>query len=184
MVFLLLGAGTETTAHLISGSVYELARKPKLRDWLAADWDRANLAIEEFLRYLSPVQFSKPRHVRKDVDLGGVTVKKGDRIMAMVAAANMDPAANACPERMDLERRPNRHLAFGTGIHFCLGHQLARIEGKCALQALFTRWPGLELAVPEADIKWLERPGLNAIAELPVSPGRQQQYAPIRKQAA
>lgn len=184
MVFLLLGAGTETTAHLISGSVYELARNPKLRDWLAADWDRGNLAIEEFLRYLSPVQFSKPRHVRKDVDLGGVTVKKGDRIMVMVAAADMDPAANACPERMDLERRPNRHLAFGTGIHFCLGHQLARIEGKCALQALFTRWSGLQLAVPEADIKWLERPGLNAIASLPVSPGRQQQHAQFRKQAA
>ncbi len=184
MVFLLLGAGTETTAHLISGSVYELARNPKLRDWLAADWGRGNLAIEEFLRYLSPVQFSKPRHVRKDVDLGGVTMKKGDRIMVMIAAADMDPAANACPERMDLERRPNRHLAFGTGIHFCLGHQLARIEGKCALQALFTRWPGLELAVLEADIKWLERPGLNAIASLPVTPGQQQQHAQVRKQAA
>jgi cytochrome P450 len=184
MVFLLLGAGTETTAHLISGSVYELTRNPKLRDWLAADWDRGNLAIEEFLRYLSPVQFTKPRHVRRDVDLGGVTVKKGDRIMVMVAAANMDPAANTCPERMDLERRPNRHLAFGTGIHFCLGHQLARIEGKCALKALFTRWPGLELAVPEADIKWLERPGLNAIASLPVSPGWQQLHAQFRKRAA
>ena len=184
MVFLLLGAGTETTAHLISGSVYELARKPELRDWLAADWDRANLAVEEFLRYLSPVQFSKPRQVRRDVDLGGITVKKGDRIMVMVAAANMDPAANACPERMDLERRPNRHLAFGTGIHFCLGHQLARIEGKCALRALVTRWPKLELAVPEAEIKWLERPGLNAIESLPVSPGRQQQHAHVRKQAA
>ena len=83
MVFLLLGAGTETTAHLISGSIYELARNPKLRDWLAADWDRANMAIEEFLRYLSPVQFSKPRQVRKDVDFGAVTVKKGDRIMVI-----------------------------------------------------------------------------------------------------
>jgi cytochrome P450 len=184
MVFLLLGAGTETTAHLISGSVYELARNPSLRDWLAADWDRANLAVEEFLRYLSPVQFSKPRQVRKDVDLGGVTVKKGDRIMVMVAAANMDPDANQCPERMDLERRPNRHLAFGTGIHFCLGHQLARIEGKAALQALFTRWPKLELAVPESEIKWTERPGLNAIASLPVSPGQMQQHAHVRKQAA
>ncbi len=184
MVFLLLGAGTETTAHLISGSLYELARNPDLRDWLAADWDRANLAVEEFLRYLSPVQFSKPRHVRKDVDLGGVTVKKGDRIMVMVAAANMDPAANACPERMDLERRPNRHLAFGTGIHFCLGHQLARIEGKAGLRALFTRWPKLELAVPHTEIKWTERPGLNAIASLPVSPGQMQQHAGVRKEAA
>lgn len=168
MVFLLLGAGSETTTHLISGSVYELVRNPKLRDWLAADWSRANLAIEEFLRFLSPVQFTKPRFARKNVDLDGVQVKKGDRIMAMLAAANLDPAANEHPERLDLARHPNRHLAFGTGIHFCLGHQLARIEAKCALEALFTRWPTLELAVPEAEIRWRERPGLRALASLPV----------------
>jgi len=168
MVFLLLGAGTETTTHLISGSVYELTRNPKLRDWLTEDFSRLNLAIEEFLRFISPVQFTKPRVARKDVDLGGVRVPKGDRIMVMVAAANMDPAANEHPERLDLTRSPNRHLAFGTGIHFCLGHQLARIEARCALKALFTRWPKLALAVPEQQIRWRERPGLRAIASLPV----------------
>jgi cytochrome P450 PksS len=168
MVFLLLAAGTETTTHLISGSVYELTRNPALRDWLEEDWTRANLAIEEFLRFISPVQFSKPRFVRKDVDLGGVQVKKGEKIMAMLAAANLDPDANQHPERLDLQRRPNRHVAFGTGIHFCLGHQLARIEAKCALQALFKRWPKLELAVPDSQIRWRERPGLRAIASLPV----------------
>jgi cytochrome P450 len=174
MVFLLLGAGTETTTHLISGSVYELIRNPQLRDWLAQDWSRANLAIEEFLRFLSPVQFTKPRVVRKDVDLAGVRLRKGEKIMAMLAAANMDPEANEHPDRLDLARRSNRHLAFGTGIHFCLGHQLARIEGKCALQALFRRWPQLALAVKETDIRWRERPGLRAIARLPVvaSPSR------------
>lgn len=170
MVFLLLGAGTETTTHLISGSAYELVRDPDLRDWLQEDWSRANLAVEEFLRFVSPVQFSKPRFVRKDVDLDGVTIRAGDRIMAMVAAANMDPSANASPERLDLERRPNRHLSFGTGIHFCLGHQLARIEGKCALEALLTRWPKLALAVPEDQITWRERPGIRALAHLPVVP--------------
>src|SRR5262245_19025336 len=167
-VFLLLFAGHETTTHLISGSVYELLKKPLLRDWLAEDWNRADLAVEEFLRFLSPVQFTKPRFVRRVVDLGGVTVKKGERIMAMLAAANMDPAANAHPERLDLKRRPNRHIAFGTGIHFCLGHQLARIEGKCALKALFGRWPKLTLAVPESEITWRKRAGLNAIDRLPV----------------
>ena len=169
MVFLLLGAGTETTTHLISGSIHELTRNPRLRDWLTEDWSRANLAVEEFLRFISPVQFSKPRFVGKDVDLGGVQVRKGDRIMVMVAAANMDPLANEHPERLDLQRAPNHHLAFGTGIHFCLGHQLARIEGKCALQALFRRWPKLELAVPDAQIRWRERPGLRALASLPVT---------------
>ena len=94
MVFLLLGAGTETTTHLISGSVYELLKDPARRDWLAADWSRAGLAIEEFLRFVSPVQFSKPRFVRQDVELDGVRLRKGDRIMAMIAAANLDPAAH------------------------------------------------------------------------------------------
>ena len=169
MVFLLLGAGSETTTHLISGSVYELITAPALRDWLEEDWSRANLAIEEFLRFVSPVQFTKPRFVRKDIELGGVRLKKGDKIMAMLAAANMDPDANPHPEKLDLARRPNRHLSFGTGIHFCLGHQLARIEGKCALEALFKRWPQLELAVPPASIRWRQRPGLRAIEKLPVA---------------
>jgi len=168
MVFLLLGAGSETTTHLISGSVYELLKNPTLRDWLAQDWSRAALAVEEFLRFVSPVQFSKPRFVRKDIELDGVRVKKGDRIMAMVAAANMDPQANEHPEHLDLQRRPNRHISFGTGIHFCLGHQLARIEGLCALQALFTRWPKLRLAVEPSQIRWRKRPGLRAIESLPV----------------
>jgi cytochrome P450 PksS len=171
MVFLLLSAGSETTTHLISGSVYELIAHPELRDWLEQDWSRTSIAIEEFLRFVSPVQFSKPRFIRKDLQLGGVQVRKGDKIMVMLAAANMDPAANEQPQRLDLERAPNRHLAFGTGIHFCLGHQLARIEGKCALQALFTRWPKLALAVPTEQIRWQERPGLRAIAKLPVTAG-------------
>jgi cytochrome P450 len=171
MVFLLLGAGSETTTHLISGSVYELLKNSALRDWLAEDWSRAGLAVEEFLRFVSPVQFSKPRFVRRDMELGGVRLKKGDRIMAMVAAANMDPQANEHPEQLDLQRRPNRHISFGTGIHFCLGHQLARIEGMCALQALFTRWPRLRLAVAPAQIRWRKRPGLRSIEKLPVVEG-------------
>jgi cytochrome P450 len=168
MVFLLLFAGHETTTHLISGSVYELLRNPALRDWLEDDWGRAGLAVEEFLRFISVVQFTKPRFVRKDTQLGGVALKKGDRIMPMLAAANFDPQANPHPETLDLARKPNRHLAFGTGIHFCLGHQLARIEGICALKALFGRWPKLTLAVDESQVQWRRRPGLKAIEHLPV----------------
>jgi cytochrome P450 len=168
MVFLLLFAGHETTTHLISGSVFELLRNPGLRDWIAEDWRRADPAVEEFLRFISPVQFSKPRIVRKAIELGGVHLKRGDKIMAMLAAANMDPAANRHPEQLDLDRRPNRHVAFGTGIHFCLGHQLARIEGRCALKALFERWPKLELAADPSAIRWRKQPGLRAIANLPV----------------
>jgi cytochrome P450 len=169
MVFLLLGAGSETTTHLISGSVFELLKRPDLRDWLEADWSRAPLAVEEFLRFVSPVQFSKPRYVRRDVELGGVLLKKNDRIMVMIAAANCDPEAHADPLKLDLERRPNRHISFGTGIHFCLGHQLARIEAICALKALFTRWPRLKLAVEPSAIRWRRRPGIRSIEKLPVA---------------
>jgi cytochrome P450 len=165
---LLLFAGHETTTHLISGSVFELLKNPDLRDWLEADWSRADLAVEEFLRFLTPVQFTKPRYVRRDIELGGIRLKKGERIMIMLAAANMDPQANPHPERLDLARKPNRHIAFGTGIHFCLGHQLARIEGRCALKSLFQRWPKLTLAVDESEITWRKRPGIRAIERLPV----------------
>jgi cytochrome P450 len=168
MVFLLLFAGHETTTHLISGSVFELLKNPDLRDWLEEDWSRTDLAVEEFLRFITPVQFTKPRFVRRDIELDGVRLRKGDRIMAMLSAANMDPAANPHPEQLDLQRKPNRHIAFGTGIHFCLGHQLARIEGRCALKSLFRRWPELALAVNPSDIKWRKRPGLRAIDRLPV----------------
>jgi cytochrome P450 len=168
MVFLLLAAGHETTTHLISGSVFELLRDRELRHWLMEDWKRADLAVEEFLRFISPVQFSKPRFVGNDTELCGVPLKQGDKIMAMLAAANYDPSANEHPDELRLQRRPNRHIAFGTGIHFCLGHQLARIEGRCALKALFTRWPKLELAVDPAQIRWRQQPGLRAIEKLPV----------------
>ncbi len=171
MLFLLLFAGHETTTHLISGSVYELLRNRGLRDWLEEDWSRANLAVEEFLRFVSPVQFTKPRFVRKDVQLGGVLLKKGEQIMPMLAAANFDPQANEHPEKLDLERRPNRHVAFGGGIHFCLGHQLARLEGKCALQALLQRWPKLDLAIEDSRICWRTRAGFRAIERLPVETG-------------
>jgi len=171
MIFLLLFAGHETTTHLISGSVHELLKNPGLRDWLEQDWSRLDLAVEEFLRFVTPVQFTKPRYIRRDVEFDGVTLRKGDKVMAMLAAANMDPLANAHPERLDLQRRPNRHIAFGTGIHFCLGHQLARLEARCALKSLFQRWPSLKLAVDEQDIRWRRRPGFNALERLPVEPG-------------
>jgi cytochrome P450 PksS len=168
MVFLLLFAGHETTTHLISGSVFKLLRNPGLREWLAEDWKRVDLAVEEFLRFVSPVQFTKPRFVRKNVELCGVRLRQGDKIIAMLAAANLDSAANDRPEKLDLKRRPNRHIAFGTGIHFCLGHQLARLEGRCALLALLKRWPNLGLAVEPSQIRWREQAGLRAIEKLEV----------------
>jgi cytochrome P450 len=180
MVFLLLFAGHETTTHLISGSVHELLKNQDLRDWLEEDWSRVDLAVEEFLRFITPVQFTKPRFVGKDVELGGVRLRKGEKIMPMLAAANMDPQANPHPERLDLQRKPNRHIAFGTGIHFCLGHQLARIEGRCALKSLFQRWPELILAVDESEVTWRNRPGLKAIDHLPVAVSLEKPHQVVR----
>ncbi|AWM00682.1 cytochrome P450 [Bradyrhizobium amphicarpaeae] len=182
MVLLLLAAGSETTTHLISGSAYELLRRPD--DWLEQDWSRIGLAVEEFLRFVSPVQFSKPRHVRRDVEVEGVRLKKGDRVMVMLAAANMDPAMHDHPESLDLERKPNRHISFGTGVHFCLGHQLARIEAACALEALFVRWPKLGLAVDPAEVRWRRRPGIRMIAKLPVSAEARGTSASSRREAS
>lgn len=170
MVFLLLSAGFETTTHLISGAVHELLLDPGRRDWLMEDWDRVGLAVEEFLRFVSPVQFTKPRFVVADVDLAGVRLRKGDRIMAMLAAANMDPAANPRSGTLDLARRPNHHLSFGAGVHYCLGFQLARLEAACALKALLRRWPQLKLAMPAEAVRWYPRPGLRAIQKLLVAP--------------
>jgi cytochrome P450 len=171
MLFLLLVAGSETTTHLISGATFELLKDPAQRARLTSDWSGLGLAIEEFLRFVAPVQFSKPRYVREDIVLEGVKLKKGDRVMAMIVAANLDPTANEHTDKLDLGRRPNRHLSFGTGIHFCLGHQLARIEAACGLQALFTRWPKLQLAAKPTDIHWRRRPGLRSIERLPVMAG-------------
>jgi cytochrome P450 PksS len=95
-------------------------------------------------------------------------LKRGEQVMAMLVAANLDPLANEHPERLDMERHPNRHLSFGTDIHFCLGHQLARLEAACALQALFTRWPNLQLAVAPSKLRWRKRPGLRSLQRLPV----------------
>src|ERR1700687_5920026 len=91
MVFLLLFAGHETTTHLISGSVFELLKNPDLRDWLREDSTRLDLAVEEFLRFITPVQFTKPRHVRRDIELDGVRPAKGDEIIVLLAVANMGP---------------------------------------------------------------------------------------------
>jgi cytochrome P450 len=105
------------------------------------------------------------------VELGGARLKKGEKIMPMLAAGNFDPQANEHPEKIDLKRRPNRHVAFGAGTHFCLGHQLARMEGKCALQALLTRWPKLAMATEDSRVRWRTRAGFRAIERLLVMKG-------------
>lgn len=171
MVFLLLIAGHETTTHLISGGVLALLSHPDQKEWLLEDWSRVDLAVEELLRFVTPVQLSKPRFAYRDVTIDGTTIKKGELVMPLLTAANYDEAIFEDPEKLNLSRKPNRHMAFGSGIHFCLGHLLARIEGRVAIKALFTQYPNLELGVDQADVEWRKRIGLNALASLPVRSG-------------
>jgi len=172
MVFLLLVAGHETTTHVISGGVFELLRNDEQLKTLLSDLERLPMAVEELLRHVSAVQFTKPRIAKRDVFVEGVKISKGDLVMAMIVAANGDPDVISNPAVLDLARKPNRHVSFGAGPHFCLGHQLARLEISCAVKALFEVYPDLALAVPEGEIKWRSRLGLRVIEELPVRAGR------------
>jgi pimeloyl-[acyl-carrier protein] synthase len=143
MCVLLLVAGHETTVNLIANGMLALLRDPGARAPLQADAALARSAVEELLRYDSPVQFTS-RHALEDLDVGGRRVRAGETVVAVLGAANRDPAQFPDPDRLDLARAPNRHLAFGGGIHFCLGAPLARMEAAVAIPAMLARLPGLE----------------------------------------
>ena len=158
---LLLVAGHETTVNLIGNGVLHLAGRGLLRQ--AAE--RPKQVVEEVLRYDPPVQFTH-RVALEDMELGGMPVPKSVPVMALIGAANRDPAVFPDPGRFDVNREPGRHFAFGLGIHFCLGASLARMEGEIALSALARAAPGLELADPAPPYK--QNVVLRGLAELPV----------------
>lgn len=163
-IFILLVAGHETTTHLISGGVHSLLTHPDQKQWLQEDWVRLDLAVEEIFRFNSSVSFTKPRYAQADHGIEGVLVKAGDLVLPMLIAANFDPEVFENPEVFDLSRKPNRHMAFGSGIHFCLGHQLARLEARIAFKTLFKAYPELSLSTPEP--VWRRRLGLRALEHL------------------
>lgn len=161
---LLLFAGHETTTNLLVSGVYHLVRNPDQLQRLRDDPSLAALAVEELLRYDNPAH-GLTRVALEDLEIGGVRIAKGDRVFAFVTAANRDPAVFSDPERLDVGRRPNRHLSFGAGIHFCLGAPLARLEAAIVLPLLLDRF---------ADIRVVEEPTwkpllvLRSIEALPV----------------
>ena len=168
MVFLLLFAGFETTTHLISDSIVALEQNPDQKAYLLADpASRMERAVEELARYTTPVQSTKPRYVARDCEFFGQTLQRGDIVMGQLAAANYDPAEFDEPDRLKLDRFPNPHIVFSSGIHFCLGMQLARVEAQSALARLYARYPNLALVSP-GDIQWIERYGLRGVKALPV----------------
>ncbi len=171
LLFLLFVAGHETTTHLISGAVLALLEHPAALAALRADWSLAPAAVEEALRFLSPVQMTKPRYARADTMFHGRALRRGDRLIAHLAAANMDPEAFPDPARFDIQRPKPRHVAFGGGPHLCLGVHLARAEARIGLERLFTRWPSMALAVERDALRWTKHPGIRGLRALPLRPG-------------
>jgi cytochrome P450 len=167
MILLLLIAGFETTTHLIGDCVVTLEQHPEQKAFLLADpASRMEHAVEELARYNSPVQSTKPRYVSRDTDFFGVKLHRGELIIALVAAANADPAQFEAPDELRLDRFPNPHLVFSSGIHFCLGMQLARVETQSAIGRLYARFPELQIP-PSEQIDWAGRMLIRGVTTLP-----------------
>lgn len=162
---LLFAAGHETTVNLLGNALIALYRNRDQLDLLRGDPARMENAVEEFLRYDSSVQLTA-RNALEDADVAGVPLPKGRTVIAMLGGANRDPAAFVDPERLDITRERIRPLSFGGGIHLCLGAQLARIEAREALAALFERLPGLELDDPVTP-DWKQTITLRGVTRLP-----------------
>lgn len=170
MVFILFAAGHETTTHFISSTVWTLLTEPGLRDQVAAMDETAQaVAIDEFMRYCGPVQFTKPRYPREDTDFLGVSLKRGKPVCAALAAGNLDPAAFDDPLSLNLARRPNRHLSWGWGPHLCLGLHLAKAECEIAVRQLLTRWPGVGIDGDPMALPWSRRQGVRGLVSLPLT---------------
>ena len=169
MVFVLFAAGHETTTHLISTSVYTLLTHPGAAEtYRSLDAQGRGIAVDELMRFCAPVQMTKPRFVRHDMEFHGKSLKRGERLMALLAAGNRDSRVFDSPDELDLTRRPNRHIGWGGGPHICLGLHLARVEAQAALDALFDRFPDLALADPDAAPRWGKRPGIRGLKQLKV----------------
>lgn len=169
MVALLLVTGHETTVNLIGNGALALLQNPAQLAWLWENEKGWGTAVEELLRYDGPVETSTTRWVRADFTFKGHLLRRGDVVRVCLASANRDATHFAHPDDLDLTRADNKHLAFGHGIHYCLGAPLARLEGQIGLQTLFARFPHLRLAVSPAELVW--RPGVlfRGLYSLPVS---------------
>jgi cytochrome P450 len=170
MVGALLSGGHETTASMIALGTTALLAHPDQLARVRADaaaWPRA---VEELLRYFTPLaEFSGFRAARDDVEVGGRTIRKGDGIIAHGGAANRDARAFDRPDELDLGRRAHHHVAFGYGVHQCLGQNLARLELEVTYATLFDRLPGLRLAVPVEDLEFKDHLAIYGLHRLPVT---------------
>jgi cytochrome P450 PksS len=171
MAILLLLAGYETTVHLLGSASLALLQRPDQRARFMSEPGLTNLAIEELLRFTTPVEMTTPRIAREDVTLSSITIPRGEWVTGVLGSANRDESVFKNPDTLDLGRDPNPHVAFGKGHHFCLGASLVRLEAQVALTTLFTRFPGLHLAQPAESLRWRKSLPIRGLAGLPVGTG-------------
>ncbi|AKT36884.1 cytochrome P450 family protein [Chondromyces crocatus] len=168
MVMLLLLAGHETTVNLIASGMLSLFDDHEALERLRSEPSLIKPAVEELLRHTSPVDLATERYTTEEVAFSGHVIPKGQRVFAVLGSANHDEQMFAQPERLQLDRDPNRHLAFGSGIHYCVGAPLARLEAQIAFTAILKELPGLRLAVPRASLRWKPATILRGLDQLPV----------------
>jgi cytochrome P450 PksS len=171
MIVLLLVAGHETTVNLIGNGLLTLLDHPAELARLRDDPALIRPAVEELLRFQSPVEMANDRFAREDIELAGVTIPRGALVHAVIASANRDEQQFPDPDCLDITREPNRHLAFGQGVHYCLGAPLARMEGQIAIANLLRRTPNLRLAVARDAVRWRKGMLLRGLRALPVAFG-------------
>ncbi|MBW3111082.1 MULTISPECIES: cytochrome P450 family protein [Bacillaceae] len=168
MIVLLIIAGHETTVNLIGNGMYALFEHPRQLEKLRKDHTLIETAIEESLRFYSPVDFSTARWSADDMDFKGKSIKKGDMVLASISSANRDERKFEGADTFDVTRKPNPHMAFGYGIHFCLGAPLARLEGKIAFEKLLRAFPNMTMAGSSDESNWRDMFLLRGLKELPV----------------
>lgn len=168
MAFLLLVAGHETTVNLIANSVLALLRNPDQLAALHADPGLLPGAVEEFLRYESPVNHATLRYTTEPVDIGGTTIPAEEFVMVSLGSANHDGDRFGAADSLDVTRAPVGHMAFGHGVHFCVGAPLARLEGQIAIGRLIARFPNLSLAADADDLRWRNSSLLRGLQNLPI----------------
>jgi cytochrome P450 len=168
-IFLLIVAGHETTVNLIGNGMLALLEHPDQMHQLRADLSLLPGAIEELLRYTAPVSLSSPRWASEDISMHGTVIHKGEMLFVSLIGADTDPQQFPDPARLDIVRQENQHVAFGKGIHYCLGAPLARLEGQIAIGTLLQRLPHLRKASPAAQLTWTQNPILRGLMCLPVT---------------
>jgi cytochrome P450 len=167
-VFLLVMAGFDTTVNLIASGTLALLTHPREKTRLRQDPSLLPAAVEELLRFTSPVNHVNDRFTTEDVPVGDVVIPAGEWVFPAISSANRDPAQFPDPDRLDLGRDTSGHVAFGHGVHHCLGAPLARMEAEVALGALLARFPRISLAVPPQELRWRPVSLMNGLESLPV----------------